>query len=79
MGQLPSVPVLGNLKSLPCEELNTMDPTINTATNKEHIFTEKWKNMNVSAMTQDNLETEDKNGGTTETTITNKMGQCSRC
>lgn len=36
-----------------------MDPTINTATNKEYIFGEKWKNMNISAMTQDNLETKD--------------------
>lgn len=30
-------------------------------------------------MSQNSLETEDKNGGTTETTITNKMRQCSRC
>lgn len=37
-GQLPSVPGLGKLKSLPCEELNTMDPTIKTAVNKEHIW-----------------------------------------
>lgn len=30
--------------------------------------------MKAAAMTQNNLETEDKNGSATETTITNKKG-----
>lgn len=67
-----SLPAAGKSQSLPCAELHTTDPTINTAINKHHIFTEKWENMKAAAMTQNNLETEDNNGGTTEATITKK-------
>jgi len=69
-----SVPGLGKLKSLPCAELNTMDPTINISIDKQHIFRQKWRNIKAEAMTQNDLETEGKNGGTTETTTTKKRG-----
>lgn len=74
-GQLPSVPVPGKLKSLPCEELNITDPTIKTAKQIKSTSSEKSGKISVTAMIQNNLETEDKNGGTAETTITNKMGR----
>lgn len=49
-----------------------MQPTINTAIAKQPIFIQEWKNIKAATMTHNNLETEDKNRGTTETATTKR-------
>lgn len=66
------VPWLGKSKPVTCAGLNTIQPTINTAIAKQPIFIQEWKNIKAATMTHNNLETEDKNRGTTETATTKR-------